>query len=748
MINGKIKNIIRWTLLKTSIVTMVLAPVSQGLAAQNQMNEISKAKVIESLAQMGLNKSTTYGEFYKKNKDIFPPRLQKELASYFENNKNELMPQIDVGSVKSSDGQVVPTLRFSQKGQLINVQLTGAPEKYLKFNNTVLTEIDLINFSDALEKISAGDQKLRNQLSNSNESNRKSNSKVLDFDEKVWARLTPQQRAGYVIALRTMYNDAHGVLLAQANDKNKKVVPRKHSLLDNLFGREAYAIGQGEDDKANEVSTEWKIADKAKDQGSSSSDEAVPVTAAISTQANNGLDSCLVAGYVTKYKGKVCTYSLLKEEYKNGSSLARKAFEYCGNNQIACNPLVFGTPGGKPRCIDRKNNPKVQVATHYSGPCEDNNHTNSEIKFLKDQKDNAGRYASDNVTMTAEQIKEKALSEQLPNFEATEKYIKGLLLYSENKDALKLFTDKKPDATLMTELLRIKNDFQSEINQATAACKQASQNQRKHEPNFWGACDQLQRRFLFVAEYIDKNMPCPDKSKVDPDTLVCSCSGSETGTVLPGAECKVKPVEPKPPVVVPPKEETGGATSVGSCNPACKDNQTCEKVAEHDGVEHWQCVGANGVPAGPVKKKKTFKNFLDKALPWIAGAAVLTGMYFLWKPKKLGINPAGDKCPNGSVAPCATTCVAPMIPIGNASSCICPSCPPGQTITNQSTCSCGTVNPATRLVCADGFTIVDKLSDCPKPKFKCWNGVLVEDVIQCPQNDKEVFPRVNSKTNQ
>ncbi len=721
----KFKNIPKWILTHLSVLTMVLMPVAQGHAAEKQQQEISKAMVQNAIVEMGLNKSTTYGEFFKKNKDKYPPRLQRELAPYFTKFSNHPMPQFDVGMAKGSDGKMYPTLRISQNGQLHNVQIFGETDRYAKFNNTNLTEIDLINFDDALIRLAAGDAKLRQQLE-AEKVEKKSVQKFSGFPEvtkESWAKLTPEQRAGYVISMRMLYNDAHGVLLA--TNKAKKTASKKgkkFSFLESLVGGEAYALPAVEPD--------WTTIDKPSKY---KSEEAAPTS--VSKAPNQGLDSCLVAGYVTTYKGKVCKYSEMIKNYSDVSSLARKAYAACGNGaKIACNPLVFGTPGGNPICIDRKDNDDVQKATHYEGPCERGNHTNSKISFLNDENDKSARYDSKNVNKSAEQIKAEAKAEQeKAMYQSTKDYISGVLKFKD-PSLHALFIDNKPNEQVINELLQIKKDFDSEISQATEACKSASSRKGYHEKNFWGACDQLQRRFIFVAEYLSNNPGCKDKKPVDSTTLKCSCA--DGSNVVPGGECKATNppvITSNDPTVIPPVKP--GTVDAGKCDPVCTSNESC-KLQERtdDGIEVWQCVSKDGKKVTePTKKKKGgFGKFLNAALPWIVGAGVLVGMYFLFKPKKVKLNPAGDICPDGTNAPCTNTCVSPKIYVAGKG-CTCSSCPPGQTIVNANTCECGTQGNDVKIVCPDGVTIVDALADCPKTLYTCWDGSQVENAINCPE---------------
>lgn len=713
----KFKNIPKWILTHLSVLTMVIMPVAQGHAAEKQQQEISKAMVQNAIYEMGLNKSTTYGEFFKKNKDKYPLRLQKELAPYFAKFSTHPMPQFDVGTAKGSDGKMYPTLRISQNGQLHNVQIFGETDRYAKFNNTTLTEVDLINFDDALIRLAAGDVKLRQQLEtakNDAKSTQKSFTGFPEVTKDSWAKLTPEQRAGYVISMRLLYNDARGVLLASSKSKKPTKKGKKFSFLESLIGEEAFAVPAAE--------PEWEKIDVGSESANVNS-------ASVSKAPNQGLDSCLVAGYVTSYKGKVCKYSEMIKNYSDVSSLARKAYAACGNGaKIACNPLVFGTPGGNPICIDRKDNVDVQRATHYEGPCERGNHTNSKISFLNDENDKSARYDSKNVNKSSEQIKAEAKAEQeKAMFQSTKDYISGILKFKD-PSLQALFIDNKPNEQVINELLQIKKDFDSEVSQATEACKSASSKKGYHEKNFWGACDQLQRRFIFVAEYLSKNPGCKDGKPVDSTTLKCSCA--DGSNVIPGGECKAAPVTP--PDIIPVKP---GTVDAGKCDPVCTSNESCQlQERTDDGIEVWQCVGKDGKkPTTPEKKKKGgFGKFLNAALPWVVGAGALVGMYFLFKPKKVKLNPAGDICPDGTKAPCANSCVSPKVYVAGTG-CSCSACPPGQTIVNANTCECGTQSNDVKIVCPDGVTIVDSLADCPKSLYTCWDGSQVENAINCPE---------------
>ena len=122
-------NVIRWSLLRASVFSLAMMPVSQGFAAAAQAREINKLRVQNSLIELGLNKSITVGQFYDKNKSLFPQRIQKQLEGFIKANRNQPMPAFEVSAHKNSQGVEVPTLRISQGSELVNVQIFAESDR-------------------------------------------------------------------------------------------------------------------------------------------------------------------------------------------------------------------------------------------------------------------------------------------------------------------------------------------------------------------------------------------------------------------------------------------------------------------------------------------------------------------------------------------------------------------------------------------------------------------------------------------
>lgn len=721
-------------MVNTSVFTLVMTPVSQGFAAEKQTNEINRQKVQQALLTMGLNKSITYGEFYEKNKNLYPERLQKVLGPYFTKFSKEVMPQFEVEQAKGSNGQVYPVLRISQKGQLHNVQMIGDVDNYMKFNSTMLSATDLINFDDAFYRLSAGDVKLRRQLTSDSNPPVTQKTGYPEISLATWKTLTAAQRASYVLNMRDTWMDAKTVLSEQTKIKPKsKAKSKKYSLLEWIFDEKAFAQSAFDGEVTQEALPPAPKPNFAppvnpyskKISGSTTAAES-KTSAKAAAAALEGT-TCIVAGYVSRYvKGK-CSIDDVIERHNSNESYIKKTNDICvTSGKYACNPLIYGTPGGSPICLS-KTDPTFQVATHWSetqSTCDKQARlTNSKITSEGSNKD-AAFYVD-----LASKSQAAALEDQKKsNFERSKNFIDGLLL-AKGKNKL----SKEPLSAEDFELIKtIRDNFNEDIQKARESCT-GHLDYKKHEKNFYGACEQLHKRFLFVAEVLSETPGCKDGSKMNPNTLLCACEDGKE--VAPGNIC---PKDTKPPVVVTP----GGPET--PCDLTCPSGTTCKFVPQSNGKEVKECVGTpkETVPLEQAKKKGKFGQFMLKALPWIAGAGVLVGMYFLWKPFFPKLKSAGDACANGATG-CATTCTAPLSYVNG--SCQCASCVPGQTIIDASACLCGTAGTGNNLICSDGVTVVTDLANCPAGNsYTCWDGTTVSNPINCPE---QPATKTNQKIN-
>ncbi len=770
--------LLRWLMVWTSTLTMLVSPVAMGQEAER----VTKKQMQAVMDYLGLNKQMTLGEFYKKNKHLYPERIRKDIEPLFMSFKNQLMPTVEVLSSKNSNGEEVATLRLTQGKELINLQWYGQKEKLLKFQNTNLSEIDVINFDDMFTRIIAGDETFRKQIENNSVDDKVKThdfskaTKYPDVSKAEWNSMSAQDKANYIVTLRGLWQDARSILRAKnAAKKGKKTSAllndKTKSLYALVIGSEAVAAGKT-------VATGEKSANYFSGE------------------------TCIVAGYVAKYEktdsGEFCDHRIIDKVYNNkDNSLYKKANDLCSSSsQIACNPYVFGTPNGAPTCVTpSRTADSFQKASHWDGPCDRASRLQSsttEISILKNKTDK-GRY-EDNNLMPEKEREDLFKIEQGENFKQTEDYLLGMLKFRGlvKEDVKSIFDSGALSDQIYNQIILDKKGFDNEIAEAQKSCKAESvatkNGTRVHEKNYWPACDQFHRRFLFVQELFQSK--CAGQ-KLNPDTLKCGCA-APPAIVAPGPKgpadtatpvAKITPVpESVPPKAKPfpriPAEVVAGASCTVVLPPAVvmpqpvppTDDTSTPPVAAEDCESRFPGSGATGAkclcPTGGAPKKdvtdiangseswscefknadkvtvkakeecgiacKIFAGIKKYALPvLLIGAMVYAakkGAEML-APKKPGLNPALDTCPSGSPPPCAQKCDMPL-KIQADGTCSCGGCPPFQAPDINCFCSSGTPTTTQMFLCPDSTTRVADLSKCPT--YPCWNGQKYQNPLNCP----------------
>ncbi len=752
------QKISKWLLTTTSVLTMVMLPVAQGLAAQKDHAEISKAQVQNAITQLGLNKSMTLGEFYKKNKDLYPARVQNQLEKFIKNNSDYVMPMFELTTVKNSEGQETPTIRVSKDGELVNIQVYGQTDKYLKFNNTNLSEVDIVNFNDMFLKLTNGDANLRKQVVKSEAPSTKFTGFPV-VSKEIWSKMSVHDKASYLLNMRQLWTDAQKILILQ-DKKNQRTTSQFEYFWNSIFNK-------SEAQQAATVKPAGKRVRQDVKKGSG-------------TTADASSENCLVAGYVSNYSNGSCGVKALQDSYKDSNGVVNpivsKAQSQCSSGQLACNPFVYGMPGGNAICVTTSS-PQFQIATHADGPCDKASPLGQTVDFLNKDLKNKNRYSSENLSKNPDQLAEEYKKQQAANSSYVENYLKGFL-------GAGVDLNKELDSSVLDQIVNIKKAFDNDIDKAKESCLAAASSNKYNEKNFWGACDQLQRRFLFVAEFLKEKPGCKDGSSMNAATLKCICADTKKTEVNPGAKCPIsEPVvtdssKKKCPAGMS-EDSTGGdlqclCTNGSAGNWKFEDTKVsgfdakkmCDKPApaavtsgdrtpikpgdKCDGTVVKNDNGAETCIAKPTetatKPKKddgffgSFSGFFQKALPWVVGGLAVWAMYALWAPAKPVIKSPGDTCPanstptGNSAAPCGQTCPSPLANINGT--CMCPSCPAGQTLTAISSCLCSTVSTTTptQITCADGVTKVTPPATCPTTaQFKCWDGTYVVNAISCPE---------------
>ncbi|MEQ1722586.1 MAG: hypothetical protein ABL930_05380 [Pseudobdellovibrio sp.] len=747
-------NILKWALVWTASWSMTMAPVAMGQEAK----KISKTEMQSAFDQMGLNKQITLGEFYQKNKYLFPERIRKEIEPIFMANKNVMMPTYEVLMSKNTNGQEIPTVRVSQGNELINLQWFGEKEKMLKFQNTNLSEIDVINFTDMYTRISAGDERFRKQLT---EPVKKSPPSLYpDVSAAEWKNMSPYNRANYIVNMRSLWQDARAVLRAKDAKKTKTKKTSFYNFEQNPYYQALFSLADA--NAAESAATKTTTTVRTKSVVTSQS------------YVFNG-NSCIVAGYVASYEvvsqRQVCNHTLADKAYAvKDNSLYNDAKAFCQkSSQIACNPYVFGTPNGSPTCVTPSTtNQDFQKASHWDGPCDSASRlSTSEIDILKDKSKNQGRYEDGNLLSDQERKELLKTDQGKENYKLTEDYLFGLMKFrglakTDSKGLFDVMSDQ-----ILAQIKLDKQAFEAEINEATKSCKAESAKSKTaavtHEKNYWQACDQLHSRQLFINELFTSK--CESKS-LNPDTLKCKCTAPATNEVLPGAKCSAVNPMPAPAsadltVARPASPDNteavvkdcaaefpdSGATSVkGKCVCANGQPPTPDATDGASGMKSFKCGLASSPGTKPDKKDecgilcKIGKGLISAvkfALPWLVTGVVAYAAYKLLAPKKPSLKAPTDKCPDGSIPPCGQVCTAPLKKQTNGT-CSCDGCPPGQT-PNATTCLCSTgTTPTTTYLCPDSTTRVANLDNCPT--YSCWNGQSYQNPMNCPTQTPTTTP--------
>ncbi len=736
----------KWMSAWTAVVTMVMTPVAMGKEVEN----ISMQTMQNALNEAGLNKSLTYGEFFEKNKSVLPERIQKQIAPVIAKFKNQKMPSFELVSSKGPNGLDVPTVRVSQNGETITTQWFGEDSKYVKLGNTQLSRIDIINFDDMIVRIMAGDEKYRKQVSvGQAELTKKrsfTNVKYPELNKREWAGMSDYDKAAYIVNLRLLWLDARKVL-AEKKKLDSKPTKTSDSLFKNNQKYFDFIFGQ---DAEAQVKSLKKV-----------------VTEARPSAYYNG-DSCIVAGYVARYDkngGKFCNHKTVDEIYHTANnSLYVKAKEYCQTKapgDIACNPSVFGTPGGAPTCITPSKVQSFQEATTWNGPCDSASRLQAnKTNFLKEDKD-VGRYAAENMLLNDQARKEAALSEEGKNsFKLTESYLLGVLKFRKTigENVTSLFDKGILDNTVLEQILIDKKGFDNEIEEANKSCQiesdASTKSRRNHESKYWKACDQLKNRFLFVEALFASKCT---QGKLGAD-LKCTCENPKGPAVVPGAKCSGEPATPvAPSVPATPAEpvragdcakDFPGALNLGpDCKCASGQYPAPKLTSVDNGQKHFSCEDKE---PGESKEKECTglfcSSFLKKIL--LVGGAIV-GAVVLYKViekvfavKKPALNNPGDGCPTGGTAPCRPVCTAPYVFSSATNNCsTCAACPPGQEATVANSCNCATVSAtatSTALItCPDNTSQRTDLSLCPT--YTC-NTVSPAVEYQNPANCPTVSP--------
>lgn len=557
MLFRTLKNCLRWSAINLACATMVLSPVAMG----RESEALTEQKVKLYLQEFGLNQKTTLGEFWEKTKVYYPGYVYQDLERYVQENRNQLMPEVRLLLGKGTDGSAIPILRLSQDKKSATMQIFGSKDKWLKYNNVMLSEGDLRSVTNAFDKIEAGDAKVKKEADayrdskNGGSAQKKlQDAKYLETLVKDFARfrgfprmtpdqwkvMTPEQRAGFIVNMRLLWKDARQVLRLEEL-ANSKVTPKNNRSGKKYSSFEEFSkILLGEHAEAAAAVSTNKQSDASKLATSVGHGTSVVNAGAASAPANPQEKKCIVAGFVsiegrsTNYRGEGQTCSDIEvfrsEKYSSAPEMkpVRDALIECRGvsaNHVACNPLIYGYQStGSAICVDRtKNAPSIlnfQKATWWDGPCDGAAKlTSAQIK--DNMKETSSSYAdadkrydeSGNIKDAVAQKQIAAIEEdqKKESYKLTKSYLDSVIANKKrtndkldfNLDKL-ISGEKKWSKEIDDMLVEIQSQFEVEIGEAIQSCEKSITRKDNVDRNQKGACDQLHRRWLFTERFVSQ----------------------------------------------------------------------------------------------------------------------------------------------------------------------------------------------------------------------------------------------------
>ncbi len=503
---GSITKCLSWSAAHVAWMTMAFSPVAMGKEAE----KISQQMVQNSVNELGLNKKITLGEFWEKSKNLFPASVQEDFAGYIAENKNLVMPEVTVKSSKATDGTMVPVLQTNSDGKIKSMQIFGEKDKMAKLDKIIFTQQDVERVYDMFLRYQASDVKLQKETAAYKAAQfRKAvgqttkSEMTKDFERfegfprvtpQLWKSMSKEERANYIVTMRLMWQSAQKVL----NPASKKGSAMN-------FFEKIHNLVTGEYAWAKKVSAKSPASVPASKKSQSSS---------AAQSEGDGDNRCVVAGYIGEYVSGLKTFtknnsracSVDRAIELTQSESVKKADSACksakGATFVACNPVIYGYPGGEPACLS-KSSAEFVDATHWSSSqtnsdtCDGKSRLNSNPDVVKFPGKDYSKIMPREKQLDAIELDQKA-----ENYALTKNFLNGVLK-SKDQDLAAAFGKDQWSKNLDDTLVDIQSEFERDINSSMEICK-ARAGIAQPDPRQKGACDQLHRRWLFTERSIAK----------------------------------------------------------------------------------------------------------------------------------------------------------------------------------------------------------------------------------------------------
>lgn len=232
---------IRWSTAVVAYFTMSFST----LATAKEAEKISRTQIENYINQTGLNKATTWADFFEKTKSSYPEDVAKKIQEFVNLNPNKTFPIVKLKSAQGTTGSSTPVLEVYDNGKTYTIQTMGEADKWAKINGITLQESDLENPANALIRLQTGNINFKkeadafftkhNLLPDQNVEEMKSNFSLFKsfprMTPQLWATMTKTQRKDFLKQIESVWRAAEEVLNSNPQSKTEK----KTSLLENYI---------------------------------------------------------------------------------------------------------------------------------------------------------------------------------------------------------------------------------------------------------------------------------------------------------------------------------------------------------------------------------------------------------------------------------------------------------------------------------------------------------------------------------
>lgn len=137
-------------------ISLILIFCVFSAGAQNgDVEKITTHGLKDKAQKLGLFKKTTVKEFLSKLKSMYPGYKNPDFEALVKEDPNSLMPEFEIKSVLSSNGESIPVITFMEDGKMQTVQVYGDADKFLKLDNQVFTEKEATDPDSFSKKINS-----------------------------------------------------------------------------------------------------------------------------------------------------------------------------------------------------------------------------------------------------------------------------------------------------------------------------------------------------------------------------------------------------------------------------------------------------------------------------------------------------------------------------------------------------------------------------------------------------------------